>query len=73
MGLGGRVRGPGGRDRARIGARLRRWDGAGRGLDGQCTKSAPCGGNFVVFEGRACEADGRVQPDLADLVLRREA
>jgi len=73
MGLRGRDRGPGEPDRTRVGARLWRGDGAGRGLDGQCTKSAAFGGNFFVFEGRACEADGRVQPDLADLVLRRQA
>lgn len=73
MGLRGSGRGPGGLDRARVDARVWRRDGAGRGLDGQCTKSATFGGNFVVFEGRTGEADGGVQPDLAYLVLRRQA
>ena len=73
MGLRGRGRGAGGADRARVGTCLRRGDGGGRGLHRQCTKSTTFGGDFVVLEGAAHEADGGVQPNLSRLVLRGQA
>ena len=73
MGLRGRGRGAGGADRARVGTCLRRGDGGGRGLHRQCTKCTTFGGDFVVLEGAAHEADGGVQPNLSRLVLRGQA
>lgn len=54
MGRRGYGRCPRGIDCTGVDPRVRRGSGAGRGLSGQCTKSATFSSNFCVSEGRPC-------------------